>query len=126
VAVFTIAMSALLALATRTIAVAVLVVRPGTTLPAEAVAVSGILVPEGALAFTCMTRLKLAVPFSAMLVPAPAVQVIVPVPPTAGVVQVQPAGCVMLWKVMFAGTVSVIVAVAAVVAAGPRFVITCV
>jgi hypothetical protein len=71
-----------------------------------------------------MTRLKLAVPFSAMLVPAPAVQVIVPVPPTAGVVQVQPAGCVMLWKVMFAGTVSVIVAVAAVVAAGPKFVIT--
>jgi hypothetical protein len=32
----------------------------------------------------------------------------------------------MLWKFMFAGTVSVSVAVAAVVAAGPRFVITCV
>src|ERR1700678_2427733 len=32
----------------------------------------------------------------------------------------------MLWKFMFAGTVSVSVAVAAVGAAGPRFVITCV
>src|SRR5271163_4121174 len=32
----------------------------------------------------------------------------------------------MLWKFMFAGTVSVSVAVAAVVAAGPRFVMTCV
>jgi hypothetical protein len=32
----------------------------------------------------------------------------------------------MLWKFMFAGTFSVRVAVAAVVAAGPRFVITCV
>jgi hypothetical protein len=85
-------MSALLAFATRTVAVALLVVKFGTTLPAEAVAVSGIFVPEGALALTCITRLKLAVPFSAMLVPAPAVQVIVPVPPTAGVVQVQPAG----------------------------------
>jgi hypothetical protein len=59
-----------------------------------------------------------------MLVPAFAVQVIVPVPPTAGVTQVQPAGGVMLWKVMFAGTFWVSVAVPAVVAAGPRFVIT--
>src|SRR5579863_3106730 len=125
-AVFTIAISALFALATRTVAVALFVVRPGTTLPAEAVAVSGMFVPEGVLATTCITRLKLAVPFTAMLVPAFAVQVIAPVPPTAGAAQVQPAGGVMLWKVIFAGTVCVSVAVPAVVADGPRFVITCV
>src|SRR5579863_369682 len=125
-AVFTIAISALFALATRTVAVALFVVRPGTTLPAEAVAVSGIFVPEGVPAFTCITRLKLAVPLSAMLVPALAVQVIVPVAPGASGVQVQPAGGVMLWKFMLAGTVWVSVAVPAVVAAGPRFVITCV
>jgi hypothetical protein len=125
-AVFTILISALFAFATRTVAVALFVVRPGTTLPAEAVAVSGTLVPEGVLAVTCITRLKLAVPFTAMLVPAFAVQVIVPVPPIAGAAQVQPAGGVMLWKVMFAGTVCVSVAVPAVEAAGPRLVITCV
>jgi hypothetical protein len=32
-------------------------------------------------------------------------QLMVPVPPTAGVVHVHPAGGVMLWNVVFAGTV---------------------
>ena len=47
VAVFTIAISALFALATVTVALAVLPVRPGMMFVAVAVAVSVILVPEG-------------------------------------------------------------------------------
>ena len=46
-------------------------------------------------------------------------QVIVPVPPTAGVEHVQPAGGVSDWKVVFAGTASVMEAPAA--ALGPLF-----
>ena len=60
VPVFTIAMSALLALATSTVALAVLVVSPGGMLAAEAVSVSVMFVPDGVPAFTCNTSVKLA------------------------------------------------------------------
>jgi hypothetical protein len=61
VAVFTIAMSALFALATTTVALAEFVVRLGTMLVAFAVTVSVMFVPEGVPAFTCSTSVKLAV-----------------------------------------------------------------
>jgi hypothetical protein len=89
-------------LATATIAVAVFVVRLGTTFVAVAVAVSAILVPEAVAAFTCSTRLKLATALRARLA---AVQVMVPAAPTAGVVHVQPAGAVIDWKFVFGGVV---------------------
>ena len=101
-AVFTMAMSALLALATTTSAVALLLVRFGTTLVALAVTVSAIFVPEGVLEFTCNTKVKLAVPLTARM---PALQVMVPDAPTAGVVHVQPAGGVIDWKLVLGGVV---------------------
>src|SRR5277367_4459663 len=98
--VFTIATSALLALATTTVALAVLVVMLGTMLPAVALAVSVMLVPDGAPELTCNTSEKFAV----FAEPTPrlplSVQVIVPVPPTGGTVpHVHPAGGVIDWKV---------------------------
>ena len=102
VAVLTIVTLALLALATTTSAVAVLVVRPGTMLVAVAVAVSAILVPEAVPAFTCNTRVKLAVAVAARV---PIVQVIVPEAPTPGLMQVHPAGAVMDWKFVLGGVV---------------------
>ena len=117
-AVFTIAMSALFALATTTTAVAVLLVRPGTRLVAVAVALSAILVPEAVPALTCSTRVRFAIAFTARLLPS--LQVMVPAAPTAGVVQVQPPGTVMDWKFVFGGVVWV--NVTDVAAAGPLFV----
>src|SRR5947209_3594350 len=94
-------MSALLAFATTTVAVALFVVRFGTMLTAVAVAVSAMLVPEGVPAFTCKISVELAVAPKARL---GSLQVIVPVPPTGGVVgQVHPAGGVMDWKLVFGG-----------------------
>jgi len=119
VAVFTIAMSALLAFATTTVALAVFVVRLGTIFVAFAVAVSVMLVPEGVPAFTCRTRVKVPVLFTARFPVAE--HVIVPVPPTVGVVpQVHPAGGVIDWKFVFGGVVWA--NVAPVAAAGPLFV----
>src|SRR5580704_9278348 len=103
VAVLTMAISALLALATTTVAVALLVVRLGTRLVALAVAVSAMVVPEGVPAATCKTTVKLAVAFRARLVRA--VQVMVPVDPTAGLTQVHPAGDVRDWKLVLGGVV---------------------
>ena len=121
VPVFTIAISALLALATTTLALAVLVVRPGGMLVAVAVAVSEMFVPVGVRAFTCSTSEKFAVfapPTPKVLV---SVQVMVPVPPTAGVTQVHPAGVLIDWKFAFGGVVCVkVIPVAA--TAGPLFV----
>src|ERR1700722_2864670 len=113
-AVFTMAMSALLALATTTIAVALLVVRFGTMLVAVAVAVSAMLVPEAVPAFTCNTRVKLAV---ALMANVPAVQVMVPAEPTGGGVHVQPAGATIDWKLVLGGVVWV--KLGDVAAAGP-------
>ena len=101
VAVFTMAMSALFALATTTMAVALLPVRLGTMLEAVAVAVSAMSVPEAVPAFTCSTTVKLAVVFTARV---PMVQVMVPAAPTAGLTQVQP-GAVTDWKLVFGGVV---------------------
>jgi len=102
VAVFTMAMSALFALATTTMAVALLPVRLGTMLEAVAVAVSAMFVPETVPAFTCSTTVKLAVVFGARVA---IVQVMVPAAPTAGLTQVQPAGAVTDWKLVFGGVV---------------------
>jgi hypothetical protein len=119
VAVFTIAISALLALATRTKALAVFELMLGTMLPAVAVSVSVIFVPEGVPALTCNTRLKLAVlaePVASVAI----VQVIAPVPPTAGVAHDHPAGAEIDWKFVFGGVVCVKLTVVA--AAGPLLV----
>jgi hypothetical protein len=118
------AMSALLALATITVELAVFVVMLGTEFAAAAVAVSVMLVPEGVPAFTCRTRLKFA---TAPIPRLPlSVQVIVPVPPTAGTVpQVHPAGGVIDWKFVFGGVTCENV-IPAVVTAGPLFVTVCV
>ncbi len=99
-AVFTIAIVALFALATTTAATAVLLVRLGTMFEEVAVAVSAMFVPEAVAAFTCNTNVKAALALSASVA---IVHVIVPVAPTAGVVQVQPAGVVMDWKVVLGG-----------------------
>ena len=122
VAVFVIATSALLALATTAVAVALFEVKLGTMLPADPVTDSAMFVPEGVPAFTCNTNVKLAVAFNARLLPS--VQVMEPVPPTAGVMQLQPAGAVMDWKFVLAGVDCVNVTVVA--AAGPRFFKLCV
>ena len=104
VAVFTMAMSALFALATTTMAVALLPVRLGTMLEAVAVAVSVMFVPEGVAEITCSATVKVPLPLIARLLPS--VQVIVPVPPTAGTVpQIHPAGGVIDWNVVFGGVV---------------------
>lgn len=100
---FTIAMSAVFAFGTTTVAVTVFEVRFGTMLLALALAVSAMDVPEGVLAPTCRTKVKLAEPFSARLLPS--AHVIVPVPPTAGCVQVQPPGGAIDWKVVLGGVV---------------------
>jgi hypothetical protein len=123
VAVFTMATSALEELATSTVALAVLLVSPGTRFVAVAVAVSVMLVPEGVPEFTCSTTVKLAFDPDPKL--APSLHVIVPVPPTEGLVgQVHPVGIVMDWNVVFGGVVSV--KLAPVAAAGPLFVTCCV
>jgi hypothetical protein len=106
-----------LALATMTVAVALLVVRLGTMFVAVAVAVSAIFVPEGVPAFTCKISVKVTGVLSAKLLPS--LQEMRPVPPTVGfVLQVQPAGAVMDWKFVFGGVVWLKVAPVAV--AGPR------
>jgi hypothetical protein len=113
------AMSALLALATTTVALAVLVARLGTMFVAVAVAVSVMFVPEGVPEFTCSTRVKVPELFTAR-VPV-AVQLIVPVPPTAGFVpQVHPAGGLTDWNVVLGGVTCVKLAPLA--TAGPLFV----
>src|SRR5271163_3987961 len=117
-------MSALLALATTTVALAEFVVRLGTMLVEVAAAVSVMVVPDGVAAFTCNSSVKLAVPLTARL--PLSVHVMVPVPPTAGTVpHVHPAGGVIDWKFVFGGVVCVKVIPAA-VAAGPLFVTLCV
>src|SRR5580704_1255002 len=116
-------MSALFALATTTLAVALFVVRFGTMLLTVAVAVSAMLVPVGVPAFTCSSRVKLAVPLTAIVLPS--VQVMVPVAPTAGVTHPHPEGAAIDWKLVLGGVDCVKVAPVA-AAAGPRLVTLCV
>src|SRR5215467_14342245 len=122
-AVFTIAISAELAFATITVALALLFVRFGTMFVAFAVTVFVMFVPDAVFEFTCNTSVKLAVLPAFRL--APSVHVIVPVPPTGGSVpQVHPAGGVMDWNVVLGGVTSVMLTPVA--AAGPRFFTVCV
>src|SRR5438552_3353328 len=67
------------------------------------------MVPSGAIGLTWTTRVKVAV---APLAIDAAVQFTVPGDPAAGVVQVQPAGVVMDWKVVSAGSSSFIASLA--------------
>lgn len=117
------AISAEFALATTTVALALLFVRLGTMLVAFAVTVSVMFVPDAVVESTCNTSVKLAVT-PTFRVPV-RVQVMVPVPPTGGTVpQVHPAGGVIDWKVVFGGVTSVIVTPVAF--AVPRFFTVCV
>lgn len=104
-------------------AVALLVVEPGTMLVVFAVAVSAMFVPGAVPAFTCKTRVKLAVAFRARLLVS--VQVMLPVPPMAGVTHDHPAGKAIDWKFMFGGVLCVNVG-GVLVAAGPSLVTLCV
>jgi hypothetical protein len=112
-----IARSALFALATMTVALALFVVIPGTMLLAVAVSVSVMLVPEGVAGFTCSTKVKFAVVLAARLA-------IVQLGGAVAMLHVHPAGPVRETTVVFGGTGSVNETVVA--AAGPLFVTLCV
>src|SRR6266581_2404515 len=73
------------------------------SLGADTDAVLVMTVPGAVPAVTCTTNVNVLVP-GAM---SSLWQVTVPVAPTAGVVHVQPAGAVIDWKVVLAGSVSV-------------------
>src|SRR5271165_1181930 len=112
--------SAWVAVATTSAAVAVLFDVLGSVTAELTLAVSLIAVPAAVPAFTFSTTVN---------VPEPAarlgfVQVIVPVPFTAGVMHDHPAGAEIDWNVVFAGVLSVRLAVVAVL--GPLLVTTCV
>jgi hypothetical protein len=106
--------------ATTSAAVALLLAEFGSATAEETLAVSLIAVPDAVPAGTLSTSVKVDDPTAKLAL----VQVIVPVPPTAGVVQDHPVGCVIDWKVVFGGVVSVITAVVATL--GPLFVTFCV
>lgn len=110
-------MSAWLACATVTLAVALLFEELGSATEDEPISVSEITVPVAVPAFTCVTRVKAAVAPAATLA---MLQLTVPVPPTAGVEQLHEAGLTSETKVVFVGMASVNVTVVA--AAGPLFV----
>lgn len=117
------AMSAWLACATVTLAVALLFDGLGSVTDEEPMSVSVMTVPVAVPAFTFVTSVNEAVE------PEPAarvamLQLTVPVAPTAGVVQVQVPGLARETKVVFVGIASVKVTVVAV--AGPLFVNDCV
>ena len=114
------ARSACPAVATRSVAVALLFPAFGS-FAAPTVAVSVMTVPATTPTFTFTCSWKLPVLPAATL---GLVQVTLPVPPTTGVEQLHPAGNAKAWNVVLAGTVSRYVAVVA--AADPVFVTTCV
>ena len=105
--------------ATTSVAVALLFARFGSVIAEVTVAVSLICVPAVVPAVTFNTTVNVEEPGAKLA----SVQLIVPAAPTAGVVHDQPPGIVIDWKVVFAGVVSVILAVVAVL--GPLFVTTC-
>ena len=121
-AVLTIAISALFAFATITVALAVLLVMFGTIFVAVAVIVFVMLVPEGVPETTLSTSVKVPVLPTARLVLS--VQEIVPVPPTGGSVpQVHPAA-VIDTNVVFGGVTSVMLVPVALL--GPMLLTVCV
>ncbi len=118
---FVVTMSAWVASATTSAAVALLLTVFGSETAEPTVTVSLIVVPAAVPAVTFNIKEKLPDPGAKLGL----VQVIVPVPPTAGTVpHVHPAGGVIDWNVVFGGVVCVKVAVVA--ALGPAFVTTCV
>ena len=119
-ATFVVTRSAWVARATTSAAVAVLLAELGSEIAELTVAVLLTAVPAAVPAVTFKATLKLAEPAAKL----GSVQLMVPVAPTAGVVHDHPAGGVTDTNVVFAGVVSVRLAVVAVL--GPAFVTTCV
>ena len=115
------AMSAWLACATVTFAVALLFEGLGSVMDEEPMSVSVMTVPVAVPAFTFVTSVNEAVEPAARVA---MLQVTVPVAPTAGVEQLHAAGLVSETKVVLVGIASVKVTVVA--AAGPLFVNDCV
>jgi hypothetical protein len=115
------AMSAWLACATVTLAVALLFELLGSVIDEEPMSVSVMIVPVAVPAFTFVTRMNEPVePLARVAM----LQVIVPVAPTAGVEQPHVPGLVRETNVVFVGIASVKLTVAAV--AGPLLVNDCV
>ena len=115
------AMSAWLACATVTFAVALLFEGLGSVMDEEPMSVSVMTVPVAVPAFTFVTSVNEAVEPAARVA---MLQVTVPVAPTAGVVQLHEPGLARETKVVFVGIASVKLTVMAV--AGPLFVNDCV
>lgn len=110
--------SAWVAVATTSAALAALLPGFGSDVDEFTIAVLLIAVPAVVPAVTCRTTVKLADP----AVKLGLVQVMVPVPPTTGVIHDHPAATTIDWYVVFAGVVSVRLALVAVL--GPAFVTT--
>jgi len=98
--------------------VALLLVKFGTMLVAEAAAVSAIFVPDAVPEFTCKIKVNVALALRARLLPS--VQVMVPAVPAVRGEHVHPTGGVIDWKFVLGGVVCVKVTVVA--AAGPLLV----
>jgi hypothetical protein len=112
--------SACVALATMSVAVALLFAELGSVVEEFTVAVSLMTVPAAVPELTCTTTVMVALLGASV----DAVQAIVPEAPTAGWMQIQPAGAVTDWKFVLAGVLSVTLTVEAEL--GPPFVTTCV
>src|SRR5438309_728729 len=119
-AVFVVTRFDCVAVATTSLAVALLLPRFGSVTADVTLAVSLICVPAAVPAFTFSTTVKVEDPGAKLAF----VQLMAPVPFTAGVVQDQPAGVVIDWKEVLAGVFSVMLAAVAVL--GPPLVTTCV
>jgi hypothetical protein len=115
------AMSAWLACATVTLAVALLFEGLGSVIEEEPISVSVMTVPVAVPAFTFVIRVNAAAEPAARLA---MLQLTVPVAPTAGVEQLHAAGLASETKVVLVGIASVNVTVVA--TAGPLFVNDCV
>ena len=108
--------SAWVAVATTSAAVALLFAEFGSLVDELTLTTLLIAVPAAVPAFTLSTTVKVPAPGASFAL----VQLMVPVPFTAGVVHDHPAGNVIDWKVVFAGVVSVRLALVAVL--GPELV----
>lgn len=115
------AMSAWLACATVTFAVALLFAGLGSVMEEEPMSVSVMTVPVAVPAFTLVTRVNEPLEPTARVA---MLHVMVPVPPTGGVVQLQEPGLARDTNVVLVGTASVKLTVVA--ADGPLFVNDCV
>ncbi len=114
-------MSAWLACATVTLAVALLFEGSGSVMDEEPMSVSVMTVPVAVPAFTFVTRVKEPLEPTARVA---MLHVTVPVPPTGGVVQLHAPGLARDTNVVLVGIASVNLTVVA--ADGPLFVSDCV